>query len=223
VTISVVVADDEAMIRAGIVMLLNAQPDIEVIGEASTGQEALDLARSHRPDVIVMDLRMPVLDGASATAILSQDETSLSDDRLTKVLILTTFNEDEAVHSALRAGASGFLLKYAAPRDLVDAVRSIANGGGWIDRRVAGKVIDALAKVPRQGERGKELLASLTRRESEILKLMAAGMANQEIKNQLFLSEATVKTHVARILMKTGSRDRTQAVVLAFRSGLIPP
>lgn len=204
-------------------MLLDAQPDIHVIGEAGNGREAIDLAHIIHPDVVIMDLGMPVLDGVAATKLLTEERAESTNEPVTKILVLTTFNEDEAVYNALRAGASGFLLKYAAPADLVSAVRSVAAGDGWIDPSVAVKVIDALARRPRNGQQADDLVRCLTARETEVLILMARGLSNQEIKASLFLSEATVKTHVARIIMKTGSRDRTQAVVLAFRSGLVTP
>jgi DNA-binding NarL/FixJ family response regulator len=217
----VVVADDQPLVRAGIAMLLRAEPGLEVLAEASDGHEAVDLARSLHPDVILMDARMPNMDGITATRLITAEHTDPN--YLTKVLILTTFNDDEVVYGALRAGASGFLLKHAAPRDLVTAVHTVAAGDSWIDPAVAGKVIAALATFPTPGHESSQLLERLTPREREVLSLLAHGLSPVDIKNRLVLSEATVKTHIARILIKTGSRDRTQAVVLAYQSGLVTP
>lgn len=217
-TVSIVVADDQPLVRAGIAMLLRAEPDFEVVAEASDGREAVDVARSLSPDVVVMDVRMPVVDGVTATRLLAEDRND--SDHLTRVLILTTFDEDETLYGALVAGAHGFLLKHAAPSDLVAAIRRLSGGESWIDPAVAGKVIAGLRQVPRPGHNSPQLLERLTFREREVLVLMAHGLSNREITDRLVLSEATVKTHVARILMKTGSRDRTQAVVLAYQTGL---
>lgn len=227
-SISVIIADDQLLVRAGIAMLLAAEADMTVIGEVSDGAEAIELARSRRPDVVVMDVRMPNMDGVSATQILTDDESVGNVDHLTKVLVLTTFNDDEAVYGALRAGASGFLLKHAAPQDLIAAVRKVACGEAWLDPAVAGKVIAALADRSRAGQSEghsgtTELVELLTPREREVLVLMAHGLSNAEIRDQLVVSEATVKTHVARVVMKTGSRDRTQAVVRAYQTGLVVP
>ena len=225
-TISIVVADDQALIRAGLVMLLATQPDLDVVAEAADGAEAVRLAREVHPDVVLMDVRMPVMDGVAATRQIAADVPAPGRLGLTKVLILTTFNDDEAVLGALRAGASGFLLKHAAPTELVAAVRSVASGEAWLDPSVAGQVITALAQSadgPAGPPTPQELADRLTRRELEVLTLMAQGLSNGEIRDRLVLSEATVKTHVARVIMKTGSRDRTAAVVLAYRSGLVLP
>jgi DNA-binding NarL/FixJ family response regulator len=220
-TISVVIAEDQPMVRAGLVMLLMAEPDIEVVGEAADGAAALELAAALRPDLVLMDLRMAGMDGVTATRALADTEQDGRAD-LTKVLALTTFDDDEYVYGALRAGASGFLLKHAAPADLIMAVRRVAAGEAWIDPAVAGRVIAALgASDPHHHHHQPELLQRLTPRESEVLVLMARGLSNAEIRDHLVLSEATVKTHVARIIMKTGSRDRTSAVVLAYQSGLV--
>lgn len=222
-SISVVVADDQILVRAGIVMLLTAQPDIVVVGEAADGEQAVDLVKRLKPDVVLMDLQMPRMDGTTATRALTQDvATPETDrDRLTKVLVLTTFADEEFVYAALRAGASGFLLKHAVPQDLIAAVHRVADGDAWIDPAVAGKVIQALAAGPQEGQRGASgRIAPLTRREREVLVLMAEGLSNHEIAAQLVVSEATVKTHAARVIMKTGCRDRAQAVALAYQSGL---
>ncbi len=219
--IRVVLADDQPMVRAGIAMLLSAQPDIEVTAEVSDGAEAVAAAEALHPDIIVMDLRMPGLDGIEATRAITADNTERPD-HLVKVLALTTFDDDDMVYGALRAGAQGFLLKHAAPADLVSAIRRVAAGDAWIDPMVAGKVISALSRYPQSGS-SNTTIEQLTPREREVLALIAEGLSNTEISHRLVLSEATVKTHVSRILMRTGCRDRAQAVVLAFRSGLVSP
>jgi DNA-binding NarL/FixJ family response regulator len=221
VTITVLVADDQALVRAGVVMLLQAQPDLVVVAEAADGQQAVALARQHAPDVVVMDVRMPVLDGVAATRALCADRPPEEPGPLVKVLVLTTFDDDEAVYGALLAGATGYLLKHAAPRDLVAAVRSIAAGDAWLDPAVAGRVISALAGVPRVADRVPELVARLTPRERQVLVLMAEGLSNAEIAERLVVGEGTVKTHVSRTLMKTATRDRAQAMALAYRCGLV--
>ena len=220
-SVRILVADDQCLVRAGITMLLRAEADFEVVAEASDGQEALDLALTYRPELVLMDARMPTMDGITATRLLTAN--SPDPDRLTKVLMLTTFNDDEVVYGALQAGASGFLLKHVAPKDLATAVRTVAGGEAWIDPAVAGRVIAALAALPAPGHGAPQLLERLTPREREVLALMAQGLSTTEIKDRLVLSEATVKTHIARILMKTGSRDRAQAVALAYQSGLVRP
>jgi len=220
VTITVVVAEDEALVRAGCVMLLNAAPDIEVLGQAGDGAEAVELARALRPDVVLMDLRMPEMDGVAATSAITDsraDGGTLSP----KVLVLTTFNEEAAVQQALAAGASGFLLKHAAPDDLITAIRHCAAGDGWLDPSVIGSVIGALRRAGPRAHAAPSALATLTPREREVLVLMAEGRSNAEISAQLFVSDATTRTHVGRVIAKTGSRDRTQAVVLAYQSGLM--
>lgn len=223
-TITVVVADDEALARAGITMLLRALPDVQVVAECDNGTDAVQAARQTGCDIVVMDVRMPGTDGITATRILTADPPPDSKaDVLTKVLILTTFDDDEAVYGALRAGASGFLLKHAAPRDLGAAVQSIARGEGWIDPIVAPKVIAAVAGAQQGPQPAPAVLDRLTPRELEVLAMMAHGLTNHMIRDRLVLSEATVKTHVCRILMKTGSGDRSQAVVLAYQAGLVVP
>jgi DNA-binding NarL/FixJ family response regulator len=219
--ITVLVADDQPLVRGGIAMLLTGQPDISVVAEAGTGHEAIALAERHQPDVVVMDLKMPDLDGVTATQTLTAE--GRDPDRLVKVLILTTFNDDESVYAALRSGASGFLLKDTAPARLVEAVRTVAAGRSWIDPDVGAQVIRALTSEPSLGAPTSQRVARLTPREREVLVLMARGLSNTEISARFVLSEATVRTHVARILMKTGSRDRSQAVVLAYQSDLVRP
>jgi DNA-binding NarL/FixJ family response regulator len=220
VTTTVLVAEDESLVRAGCLLLLGTAGDIEVVGEATNGEEALTLARTLRPDVVLMDLRMPVLDGIEATRAIVRG--SVSDGAATpRVLVLTSFNEENAVQQALAAGASGFLLKQAAPADLVTAVRHCAAGDGWLDPAVIGRVLSVLRDTAPPPRAAPELLTTLTARELEVLILMAHGRSNGEISAQLHVSEATTRTHVARVITKTGSRDRTQAVVLAYRSGLM--
>jgi DNA-binding NarL/FixJ family response regulator len=216
----VLVADDQALVRSGIVLLLCAAPDIEVVGEAVDGRTAIDQARLLKPDVVVMDLRMPGIDGVEATRQLT-DESPVADDHLVRVLVLTTFSDDESVYGALRSGASGYLVKDQAPRDLLTAVREIATGGSWIDPAVAGRVIAALRGLPTAATDAPRLAARLSPREREVLVQMAYGRSNAEISAHFTISDATVRTHVSRILMKTGSRDRSQAVALAYQSGLV--
>jgi DNA-binding NarL/FixJ family response regulator len=214
-TISVVVADDQGMVRSGFSTLLNAQPDIDVIGEAVNGQEAIARAAELRPDVILMDVRMPVLDGLQATRRIA----ALDDHP--RILILTTFDLDDYVYEALRAGASGFLLKDASAGELAEAVRVVAAGDGLLAPSVTRRLIAEFARLgaPRTPER--KNLKDLTDRETEVLSLVARGLANAEIATRLFVAEQTVKTHVSRILMKLGLRDRAQAVVFAYESGLV--
>lgn len=220
-TTTVLVADDQAVVRGGITMLLRAEPDLEVVAEAADGRQAIELTRALAPDVVLMDVRMPVLDGVAATRALCADRPG--DASVVKVLMLTTFADDEAVYGALVAGATGYLLKQAAPRDLIAAVRAIAAGDAWIDPAVAGRVIRALADVPRVADRVPELVSRLTAREREVLVLMAEGLSNAEIAARLVLGEGTVKTHVSRVLMKTATRDRAQAIALVYRCGLLVP
>ena len=216
-TIRVVIADDQGMVRSGFTVLLNAQPDIEVIAEAVNGQEALAHAAGLRPDVILMDVRMPVLDGLQAT----REITALPDPP--KILVLTTFDLDDYVYEALRSGASGFLLKDASAGELANAVRLVAAGDALLAPGVTRRLIAEFARMgaPR-GPTGKQL-DGLTERESEVLALVARGMSNGEIAGHLVVADQTVKTHVSRILMKLGLRDRTQAVVLAYETGLVHP
>lgn len=218
-SISVVVADDQELIRAGIVMLLAAQPDITVLGEAADGNRVLALVAEHSPDVVLMDLRMPGIDGIEATRRLTADP--VDPDRPTRVLVLSTFADDDSVYPALRAGAQGYLLKHAAPQDLPTAIRRVAAGDAWLDPSIAGGVIERLAQVPERALDATELGNVLTPRELEVLALIAQGLSNRQISEKLFVSEATVKTHVARVIMKTGCRDRAQVVALAYQSGLV--
>jgi DNA-binding NarL/FixJ family response regulator len=219
--IRLVLADDHALIRAGLATLLQAQPDLDVVAEADDGAQAVAHVRTLQPDVVVMDVRMPGLDGVSATRIITRGQAGDPEPH-TRVLMLTTFNEDAVVYDALRAGASGFVLKQAAVEDLPRAIRSVAAGEAWLDPAVARAVIDAIA-VTRSRDTERHPLVCLTPREREILTLMAGGLSNEQIVDRLVVSLATVKTHVTRILMKTGSHGRTEAVVLAYQTGLVVP
>jgi DNA-binding NarL/FixJ family response regulator len=217
VTIRVLLVDDESMIRAGLRMILDAEDDLEVVGEAADGVQAVTAATARRPDVVLMDVRMPRLDGlAAAHRILATDPN-------VKVVMLTTFNEDDYVHRALRIGASGFLLKVAPPERLVETIRVAARGDALLDPLVTRTVIEAFSSVtPRSVDRPPEL-DQLTARESEVLHMLARGMSNAAIAAALIVGDATIKTHVARILMKLGLRDRIQAVIYAYEHGLVRP
>ena len=211
-SIRVLVADDQSMVRAGFRMLLADEDDIEVVAEASNGLEAVDKAGRYKPSVILMDIRMPELDGLSTT------ERILAADDGARVLILTTFDHDEYVYEALRIGASGFVLKDDPPEQLIGAIRTIAEGDALLSPSITKRVIEQFGRIPR-AEPPSEL-AELTTREQEILRLIAQGLSNAEIANELVISETTVKTHVTHILQKLNLRDRVQAVVLAYRTGL---
>jgi DNA-binding NarL/FixJ family response regulator len=216
--IRVVVAEDQAVVRAGFCALLDAEADIEVAGEAATGEQALEQVRALRPNVVVMDIRMPEMDGLEATRLISDDE-ALAD---TRVLVLTTFELDEYVFGALRAGASGFLLKGGEPADLLEAVRIVASGESLLAPSVTRRLIEAYTARP-DGATAPPIdgLDELTPREHEVLRLVATGMTNGEIAKDLHLSPLTAKTHVSRILMKLGARDRVQLVVMAYESHLV--
>ena len=215
--IRVLVADDQALVRGGFRVLIDSDPDCEVVGEASNGTEAVALARRERPDVVLMDIRMPEMDGLEATRII------LGDDQLstTKVLVLTTFDLDEYVFEALRAGASGFLLKDTEPAELLDAVRVVAAGEGLLDPTITRKVIAQFANRP--AATNPTLLDPLTDREREVLAHIGRGLTNSELAETLFVSVATAKTHVSRIMMKLAARDRAQLVVIAYETGLVTP
>jgi DNA-binding NarL/FixJ family response regulator len=215
--IRVVIADDQALVRAGFRYILEAQPDIEVAGDAADGREALERARELRPDVVLMDVRMPVLDGIEATRRLAAVPDA------PRVLVLTTFDLDEYVYDAVRAGAAGFLLKDVRPEQLAEAVRTVAAGEALVAPSVTRRLLERFAARPRPGARAPDSLAGLTDRELEVLRLMARGRSNAEIAAELFLSPATVKTHVTRILAKVGARDRVGAVVVAYETGLAEP
>jgi DNA-binding NarL/FixJ family response regulator len=217
-TIRAMVVDDQALVRAGFRMILSAEPDIDVVGEASDGIEAIEVAQIAKPDVILMDIRMPRLDGVEATARITAAPDA------PRVLILTTFDLDEYVFAALRAGASGFLLKDTPAEELAEAVRVVAGGDALLAPSITRRVIEEFsAQAPSAPAEATADLATLTEREHEVLVLMARGLSNGEIAAELYLGETTVKTHVGRVLMKLHLRDRVQAVVLAYESGLVRP
>ncbi len=216
-SIRVIVADDQGLVRAGFVALLNAQDGIEVVAEATNGVQALAAAREHRPDVVLMDIRMPELDGLAATRQIAADPT-LTDVR---VVVLTTFELDEYVFEAMRAGASGFLVKHSEPSELVRAVRVVAEGDALLSPSVTRRLLAEFSTHAKQPtESG---LDELTEREREVMTLVAEGLTNAEIGARLFMSPATARTHVSRILTKLNARDRTQLVVIAYESGLVRP
>ncbi|MEX0667397.1 MAG: response regulator transcription factor [Acidimicrobiia bacterium] len=211
--IRVALVDDDALIREGLRMIIDQAGDLEVVATAGNGEEALRVASEHRPDVVLMDVRMPVLDGIEATRRITLTEGA------PRVIILTTFELDEYVFEALRAGASGFLLKRTEPEQLVGAIRVVAGGEALLSPSVTRRLIEEFTKRPRVGSG--ERLTILTEREHEVLLLIARGLSNQELAEQLFIADNTVKTHVKRIFTKLGARDRAQAIVIAYESGLV--
>jgi DNA-binding NarL/FixJ family response regulator len=213
----VLIADDDALMRAGLVELLTADPEIEIVGEAPTGREAVEWARRLAPDVVLMDVRMPDLDGIGATRELSREAPAA------RVLILTTFEQDDYIFGALRAGASGFLLKRARPEELIAAVHTIAAGEALLSPSVTRRVIDRMAQQPTPELVDQAKLHELTPREREVLGLIARGLSNREVAATLAVEESTVRTHVKRILFKLDLRDRVQAVIFAYENGLNRP
>jgi DNA-binding NarL/FixJ family response regulator len=211
-TIRVLVADDQSMVRAGFRMLLAGEDDIEVVAEAGNGREAVDKAARFHPDVVLMDIRMPELDGLQATRRI------LAADKSARILVLTTFDLDEYVYEALRAGASGFVLKDDSPEQLIAAIRTVADGAALLSPTITKRVIQKFARMPRPAP-PKEL-DDLSERERDVFRLMARGLSNGEIAQELFISETTVKTHVGHVLQKLGLRDRVQAVVFAYETGI---
>ncbi|MEU5694156.1 response regulator transcription factor [Actinosynnema sp. NPDC020468] len=213
--ITVLVADDQEMVREGFSALLDAQPDISVVGSAGDGATAVAEVRRLRPDVVLMDVRMPGMDGLTATRLLADDPV--------RVLVLTTFDLDDYVYEALRAGASGFLLKHSPARELLDAVRVVARGDALLAPSVTKRLIEDFVRARPEVVVKPAALSALTERETEVLRLVATGLSNTEIAGRLFLAEQTVKTHVSRVLAKLGARDRAQAVIAAYESGLVVP
>ena len=220
--IRVLLADDQALIRAGFHVLIDAAGDLQVVGEATDGAQAVDLVRRERADVVLMDIRMPGVDGLEATRRISADEDLAG----VKVIILTTFESDEYVYQAIRAGASGFLVKDTEPADLIQAVRVVAGGDALLSPSVTRRLITDLATRPERRpptDSSGRVLAGLTVREREVMGLVAEGLSNDEIAGRLFLSPLTSKTHVSRIMTKLDARDRAQLVVIAYESGLVTP
>lgn len=217
-TIRVAVVDDQALVRRGFAMMLEHQPDIEVVAEAGDGREAIEAARRHRPDVVLMDIRMPDVDGIAATATIIGEA-----DWPVKVIILTTFDPDEYVYRALQAGASGFVLKDIRPEDLAPAVRTVADGGALLDPTITRRLIGRFAQALAVDDAASQRLDTLTEREREVLTAVATGANNAEISERLFIGAATVKSHISHILTKLDLRDRAQAIVFAYESGLVSP
>ena len=218
-TLRLLLVDDQSLVRSGFRMLVEAQPDMEVVAEAADGHEAVSEARRTRPDVVLMDVRMPKMDGIEATRLITEDASTSG----CRVLILTTYDLDEYVFRGLRAGASGFLLEDVAPEELVKAIRVVADGESLLSPSVTRRLIEEFVQTPEPAAAPPPQLGSLTEREREILELIGHGLANREIAERLFLSMATVKTHVNRVFSKLGLRDRAQAVVLAYETGIVRP
>lgn len=217
-TLRVVIVDDQELMRVGFTMILNAQPDFEVVGEAENGRIGVEVCRQVRPDIVMMDIRMPEMDGIEATRLIT-DDPNID----TKVLVLTTFDLDDYVYAAVRAGASGYLLKDTPPQELLAALRVIADGNALLSPSVTKRLIEEFARQPELESAETPQLADLTDRELEVLRLLASGLSNREIAETLYIGEATAKTHVSRVLTKLGVRDRVQAVVLAYEAGVVTP
>jgi DNA-binding NarL/FixJ family response regulator len=216
VSIRILIADDQSLVRAGFRLVLENHPDMEVVGEASNGNEAVHSAGRLAPDVVLMDIRMPELDGIAATRVITSRHEA-------RVLVLTTYDLDEYVYDALQAGASGFLLKDTPPEQLADGIRAVAGGEALLAPTITRRLIEEFTRIGRSRAAPPPELGELTPRETEVLRMLARGLSNAEIAAELVLSETTVKTHVTHVLGKLGLRDRVQAVVLAYESGLVTP
>jgi DNA-binding NarL/FixJ family response regulator len=215
-SIRVVLVDDQQLVRAGIAFIISTEPGIEVVSEAANGELGLVATRDHRPDVVLMDIRMPVMDGIEATSRLHAEGGP-------PVLVLTTFDDDEVLWGALQAGAAGFLLKDTPADDLIAAIRSVAGGGSWLDPRVTPRVLQAVRSGVSRTARTADVIGRLSEREREVLVLISKGASNLEIADRLYVSERTVKGHVGSIFAKLGARDRAAAIILAYESGLVVP
>jgi DNA-binding NarL/FixJ family response regulator len=218
-----VIVDNEPLTRAGIVILANAEEDITVVAEAADGQDALTQIRAHRPDVVLMDVRMPRTDGVAATRAVIDEALTTQSGQPIRIIILTVFHLDEYVHAALRAGASGYLLKDAAPTDIAAAIRAVAAGQAWLGPAVTRRLIDEFATRPDQHTPTPTQMTQLTPREREVLTLLAHGLSNADVAGQLSISQATVKTHLARVMMKLEVQEKAQAVAAAYQTGLVLP
>ena len=218
-SIGIVVVDDQALVRGGLRLLVDSAPDMTVLAEAADGSEALAIAERVRPDVVLMDIRMPVMDGLEATRRITASPATSG----VRIIVITTFDLDEYVYAALRAGASGFLLKDAPPDELLAAIRVVADGEALLAPSVTRRLIEQFVGRPEPNIRSEDALAELTSREREVLALVAKGRSNAEIAGELLMSPATAKTHVSRLLSKLGARDRAQLVVLAYETGLVVP
>ena len=216
VDIRVAIIDDQSLVRSGIAFIISTEPGMDVVTEAANGELGLVAVNTHRPDIVLMDIRMPVMDGISATA-------HLHDTAGPPVLVLTTFDDDEVLWGALEAGAAGFLLKDTSADDLIAAIRSVAGGGSWLDPRVTPRVLERVRRTRRKTQDGIRGLDYLSEREREVLALIASGASNPEIAQSLHLSERTVKGHVGNIFAKLGARDRAAAIIIAFDAGLVGP
>jgi DNA-binding NarL/FixJ family response regulator len=217
--IRVLVADDQALVRGSFRLLVDTAPDLEVVGEAATGAEAVEIATREKPDVLLMDIRMPVTDGIEATRQITRSPQTAG----VRILILTTFDLDDYVYAALRAGASGFLLKDTPPADLLTAIRTVAAGEALLSPAVTRTLIAEFARLPQPGQQPAVTLEGVTERECEVLTLIARGLSNAEIASALHVTMATAKTHVGRLLAKLGARDRAQLVIVAYETGLVRP